>query len=399
MSYKERVVVTGLGVVSPLGDDHTSFWGNIQKNMASYSKIELENSDGITKYIKVNKINNFNPDHYMNKKDSRKMDRFTQFAVAATKLAIDDSKLNIGVDVEPNRVGVIIGTQYGGLDTWERQMNILFDKGPKRVSPFFVPMVIANIATGQVSINFKATGPNTTPVSGFCSSSHAIGDAYKLIQEGSADVVICGGAEASISMPILKGYSDMGILSNSYDHKENESSLLKKNESEGMVMSEGAGILILESLNSALKRNANIYSEIIGYGQSGGFDLKTMQPYPTNLENSIKSALNDANISVNKVSEILSFKSGIPYLDKIEVESVKNLFNENTRFINKNKSIGHMMGASGAIDGIIMSLSIYKKELPFDRLSEKKDINIAITNSIDLSGQCVSLIYSKPKIN
>lgn len=264
---KQRVVITGMGVITSLGQDLNTLWDNLMAGKSGISKIEAFDTSEYTTKIAAS-IKDFNPEDYIDRKDARKMDRFVQFAVAASKLALEDSKLVIGENVDAERVGVSVGSGIGGLGTWEDQHNALIEKGPKRVSPFFIPMMIANMGSGQVSISLGAKGPNTSPVTACATGSHAIGDSFRMIQRGDADAMICGGAEATIRPIGIAGFCSMRAMSTRNDEPEKASRPFDT-ERDGFVMGEGSGVLILESLDHALKRGAHIYGEVIGYGLSG----------------------------------------------------------------------------------------------------------------------------------
>ncbi|GJM74927.1 hypothetical protein HMSSN036_71430 [Paenibacillus macerans] len=259
-------MITGMGAITALGQDLDTFWNNLVQGKSGVSAIDSFDVSEYPTRIAAS-VKDFNPEDYMDRKEARKMDRFVQFAAAAAKSALQDSGLNIGEQADPERVGVMIGSGIGGLGTWEDQHNILLEKGPKRVSPFFIPMMIANMASGHVSILFGAKGPNTTTVTACATGTHSIGDSYKLIQRGDADVMICGGAEATIRPTGLAGFCSMRAMSTRNDEPEKASRPFDL-ERDGFVMGEGAGIFILEELEHAKKRGAKIYGEIIGYGLS-----------------------------------------------------------------------------------------------------------------------------------
>jgi 3-oxoacyl-[acyl-carrier-protein] synthase II len=264
---KHRVVVTGMGIVTSLGSDLETFWSNLVAGKSGVSRIESFDVSEYPTQIAA-EIKDFNPEDYIDRKEARRMDRFVQFAVAAGKMAVQDAGLELGVNVDPERVGVIVGSGIGGLGTWEEQHSILLEKGPKRVSPFFIPMMIANMASGQISMSIGAKGPNTTAVTACATGTHSIGDSFKLIQRGDADAMICGGAEATIRPTGLAGFCSMRAMSTRNDEPEKASRPFDA-ERDGFVMGEGSGVLVLESLEHAVKRGARIYAEVIGYGMSG----------------------------------------------------------------------------------------------------------------------------------
>ncbi|CAE6491720.1 unnamed protein product, partial [Rhizoctonia solani] len=288
---KQRVVVTGMGVMTSLGSELDTFWGNLMEGKSGVSQIEAFD---VTEYPTriAAEIKNFNPEDYgIDKKEARRMDRFVQFAVVASQNAVKDAGIGIGTDVDAERVGVMIGSGIGGLGTWEDQHNILLEKGPKRVSPFFIPMMIANMASGQVSMATGAKGPNSTAVTACATGTHSIGDSYKLIQRGDADMMICGGAEATIRPTGLAGFCSMRAMSTRNDEPEKASRPFDVDR-DGFIMGEGSGILVLESLEHAQKRGARIYAEVIGYGMSGDAHHMT-EPDPNGAARCMAKALRD----------------------------------------------------------------------------------------------------------
>lgn len=252
---KQRVVITGMGVVTSLGRDLETFWGNLMAGKSGVSLIEAFDVSEYPTKIAAS-IKDFNPEDFIDKRDARRMDRFVHFAVAASLMALKDAGLNIKEDTDPERVGVYVGSGIGGLATWEEQHKILLEKGPKRVSPFFIPMMIANMASGQVSMITGAKGPNSTAVTACATGTHTIGDSFKLIQRGDADVMICGGAEATISPTGIAGFCALRAMSTRNEEPEKASRPFDVDR-DGFVMGEGSGVLVLESLEHALKREAN----------------------------------------------------------------------------------------------------------------------------------------------
>jgi 3-oxoacyl-[acyl-carrier-protein] synthase II len=262
-----RVVITGMGVVTALGKDLETFWGSLMAGKSGVSHIESFDVSEYPTRIAA-EIKDFNPEEYMDRKEARKMDRFTQFAVVAAAKALQDADLRIGENIDPDLIGVSIGSGIGGAGTWEEQYRTLLERGPRRVSPFFIPMMIANMASGQVSIMTGAKGPNTTAVTACATGSHSIGDSMKIIQRGEAEAMICGGAEAAILPTGLAGFCAMRAMSTRNEEPQRASRPFDIDR-DGFVMGEGSGILVLESLEHAQKRGARIYAEVIGYGMSG----------------------------------------------------------------------------------------------------------------------------------
>ncbi|WP_110945236.1 beta-ketoacyl-ACP synthase II [Paenibacillus phocaensis] len=361
---KHRVVVTGMGVVTALGQDLDTLWNNLVQGKSGVSRIEAFDVSEYPTQIAAS-VKDFNPEDYVDRKEARKMDRFVQFATAAAVNAMKDSGLNIAEQADPERVGVMIGSGIGGLGTWEDQHNILLEKGPKRVSPFFIPMMIANMASGHVSILFGAKGPNTTAVTACATGTHSIGDSYKLIQRGDADVMICGGAEATIRPTGMAGFCSMRAMSTRNDEPEKASRPFDL-ERDGFVMGEGAGILILESLEHAKKRGAKIYGEIIGYGLSGDAHHMT-EPDPNGPERCMKMAIRDAGIAPEEVDYINAHGTSTPVGDRSETIAIKGAFGDHAYklAVSSTKSMtGHLLGAAGGVEAVICGLTLEHGVIP-----------------------------------
>lgn len=355
---KQRVVVTGMGVMTSLGNDLEQFWGNLMEGKSGVSLIEAFDVSEYPTRIAA-EIKGFNPELYADKKEARKMDRFVQFAVAASKKAVEDAGLNIGENADPERVGVMIGSGIGGLGTWEDQHNILLEKGPKRVSPFFIPMMIANMASGQVSMATGAKGPNSTAVTACATGTHSIGDSYKMIQRGDAEVMICGGAEATIRPTGMAGFCAMRAMSVRNDEPEKASRPFDTDR-DGFVMGEGSGVLVLESLEHAQQRGARIYAEVIGYGMSGDAHHMT-EPDPDGAARCMTRALKDAGIAPEEIDYINAHGTSTPVGDRSETLAVKKAFGDHAYkvAISSTKSMtGHLLGAAGGVEAVILGLTI-----------------------------------------
>lgn len=355
---KQRVVVTGMGVMTSLGNDLEQFWGNLMEGKSGVSHVEAFDVSEYPTRIAA-EIKGFNPELYADKKEARKMDRFVQFAVAASKKAVEDSGLNIGENADPERVGVMIGSGIGGLGTWEDQHNILLEKGPKRVSPFFIPMMIANMASGQVSMATGAKGPNSTAVTACATGTHSIGDSYKMIQRGDADVMLCGGAEATIRPTGMAGFCAMRAMSVRNDEPEKASRPFDVDR-DGFVMGEGSGVLVLESLEHAQQRGARIYAEVIGYGMSGDAHHMT-EPDPDGAARCMTRALKDAGLAPEDIDYINAHGTSTPVGDRSETLAVKKAFGDYAYkvAISSTKSMtGHLLGAAGGVEAVILGLTI-----------------------------------------
>jgi 3-oxoacyl-[acyl-carrier-protein] synthase II len=408
---KHRVVVTGMGVVTALGQDLDTLWDNLVQGKSGVSRVEAFDVSEYPTQIAAS-VKDFNPEDYVDRKEARKMDRFVQFATAAAVNAMKDSGLNIAEQADPERVGVMIGSGIGGLGTWEDQHNILLEKGPKRVSPFFIPMMIANMASGHVSILFGAKGPNTTAVTACATGTHSIGDSYKLIQRGDADVMICGGAEATIRPTGMAGFCSMRAMSTRNDEPEKASRPFDL-ERDGFVMGEGAGVLILESLEHAQKRGAKIYGEIIGYGLSGDAHHMT-EPDPNGPERCMKMAIRDAGIAPEEVDYINAHGTSTPVGDRSETIAIKRAFGDHAYklAVSSTKSMtGHLLGAAGGVEGVICGLTLQHGVIPptinlehpdpecdldyVPNEARRADVRVTMSNSFGFGGHNATIIMKK----
>jgi len=408
---KHRVVVTGMGVVTALGSDLETFWNNLAAGKSGITRIESFDVSEFPTQIAA-EIKDFNPEDYMDKKEARRMDRFVQLAVAAGKMAMRDAGLEPGANIDPERLGVIVGSGIGGLGTWEEQHSILLEKGPKRVSPFFIPMMIANMASGQISIIIGAKGPNTTAVTACATGTHSIGDSFKLIQRGEADAMICGGAEAAIRPTGLAGFCSMRAMSTRNDEPEKASRPFDI-ERDGFVMGEGSGVLVLESLEHALKRGARIYAEVIGYGMSGDAYHMT-DPDPDGAARCMQRALKDAGIAPEAIDYINAHGTSTPVGDKSETTAIKKTFGDHAYklAVSSTKSMtGHLLGAAGGIEAVILALTLKNgviaptinlenpdPECDLDYVpnaARKADVRTALSNSFGFGGHNATIVMRK----
>ncbi|RMH71785.1 MAG: beta-ketoacyl-[acyl-carrier-protein] synthase II [Gemmatimonadetes bacterium] len=405
-----RVVVTGLGALTPLGLSVEEYWENLKKGVSGIAPITyFDASDQATQI--AGELKGFDAVKAIGKKESRRMDPYTQYAVVSAQMAIEDAQLSDG-QFDPDRFGVVLGSGIGGIITFEQQHSVLMEKGPRRVSPFFVPMMIADMAAGEVSIRHHAKGPNFATVSACASGAHAIGEAYRIIQRGDAEVMLTGGSEAPISPISIAGFSSMKAMS-TRNHEPERASRPFDAERDGFVPGEGAGILILEELNHALQRNAKIYAEIVGYGLSGdAYHITSPAPGGEGAVRSMKLALR--GLDPKNVDYINAHGTSTPYNDKNETEAIKAVFGDHARklAISSTKSMtGHLLGASGGIEFVATVLAVKHDILPptinyenpdpecdldyVPNVARKQTVNLAISNSFGFGGHNVTLAAQK----
>jgi 3-oxoacyl-[acyl-carrier-protein] synthase II len=408
----QRVVITGMGVMSALGKDPETFWNSLMEGKSGVSLVEsFDVSDYPTRIAA--EIKDFNLENYgIDRKEARRMDRFVQFAVAASKDALQDAELSIAEQTDPERVGVIVGSGIGGLSTWEEQHKILLEKGPKRVSPFFIPMMIANMASGQISMITGAKGPNSTAVTACATGTHSIGDSFKIISRGDADVMICGGAEATITPTGMAGFCALRAMSTRNEEPERASRPFDKDR-DGFIMGEGAGILVLESLEHAQKRGAKIYAEVIGYGMSGDAHHMT-EPDPSGAARCMVKAIKDAGIRPEDIDYINAHGTSTPVGDISETTAIKSAFGDHayTVAVSSTKSMtGHLLGAAGGVEALICALTIKNgviaptvnlenqdPECDLDYVPNKPrqaDVKVAMSNSFGFGGHNATIILKR----
>ncbi len=392
-----RVVITGMGVITAHGYGLDLNWKNL---ISSHSGIKLIDSFKIDDM--PSKIGGVISDEIINEnfdeKDKRKMDKFILYALLASDEAIKNSGLNIIDYKEASRAGVIIGSGIGGLSTIYENSILLEKESPKKISPFFIPSSLINLAAGQVSIKYNFKGPNHSTVTACASGAHAIGDSFKLIQSNKADVMIAGGAEAALCRLGIAGFCSLRALSTNFNENPTKGSRPFDDNRDGFVMGDGAGILILEEYEHAKKRNANILAEIIGYGSSGDAYHITAPPEDGNgAERCMVSALNDAKINPEDIDYINAHGTSTPVGDKIEVMCVKKVFKNNLSKIKMSStksSIGHLLGASGSVESIYSILSLKNKKIPptlnlEKSMKEAEGLDLIPLNSIDSEVKCV----------
>ena len=409
---KKRVVITGLGCVTPIGNNKDEFWKNIKSGVCGIDTVTRFDISNFQTQI-AGEVKDFNAEEFINKKEVKRLDRFTQYAIASAKMAVEDANIDLD-SIDKDSMGVIIGTGIGGVETIEEQHKILLDKGNKRVSPFFVPMMIGNMAAGQVSIYLGAKGPNTNVCTACASGTHSIGDAFKIVQRGDANVMVAGGSEAPITALAFSGFCNMKAMSTRNDDPKTASRPFDKDR-DGFVMGEGAGIVILEELEHALNRNAKIYAEVVGYGLTAdAYHMTTPAEGGEGASRAMEMALNDGNVPLNEVDYINAHGTSTPYNDRLETLAIKNVFKENAYNISvsSTKSMtGHLLGAAGAVEAVICALSIdnefvpptinvqsVDEELDLDYVLDEgktKAIRYAISNSLGFGGHNASLVLKK----
>ena len=409
---ERRVVVTGLGAVTPLGVGVEETWKGICEGKSGIGYItHFDTMDFQTKI--AGEVKGFDPEKYIDKKQVRRMDTFVHFALASTIMAIEDSKLEI-TDQNACRIGVILGTGLGGLPILEKNHERLLEGGPKKISPFFIPMMIANIAPGYIAIRFGIKGPNTTIVTACAAGSHAIGDSFRMIQRGDTDIMITGGTEATITALNIAGFNVMKALSTRNDEPQKASRPFDKDR-DGFVAAEGAGILILEEMDSAIKRGAKIYAEIIGYGlSSDAYHITAPDPDGDGAARCMRMALNDGGIAHGEVDYINAHGTSTPLNDMIETMAIKTVFNDCSKKIpvSSTKSMtGHLLGAAGGVEAIFTILAIRDGIIPptinynvpdpdcdldyVPNIARKEKIKVAISNSFGFGGTNATLAFKR----
>ncbi len=362
---RRRVVVTGVGLVSPLGVGTQATWDGLLAGRSGVGAITRFDTERFEVKIAA-EVKGFQPEAWMEKKEVKKSDTFIHFALAASRMALDDGGLSID-ERNADRVGVVIGSGIGGLPLIERMHATLMERGPDRVSPFFIPGLIVNLAAGQVSIATGARGPNTAPCTACTTGLHAVGDAFRLIQEGWADAMLCGGTESVITPLAVAGFTAMHALSKRNDGPERASRPWDRDR-DGFVMGEGAGILLLEELESARRRGATVYCEVAGYGMSGdAHHISAPHPEGRGAVTVMQHALEDAELPAEAVDYINAHGTSTPLGDLAEVKAVHQVFGEHARRLavsSTKSSTGHLLGAAGGLECGILALAIRHQVLP-----------------------------------
>ncbi len=409
---KKRVVVTGLGVITGVGVGVDRFWDNIVNGVSGIDRITLMDTSDLEVKIGA-EVKEFDPTEYMDRKEVKRADRFVHFAVAAAKMAIADSGLEINPTNAEN-VGVVIGSGIGGMKTFEEQARICHEKGPKRVSPFFIPMMIPDMGSGFVSIITGAKGPNHSVVTACASGAHSIGDSLRIIQKGEAVAMITGGSEAAITRLSYAGFTSAGALSTNNDDPKGSSRPFDLNR-DGFVMGEGSGILILEELEHAKQRGAKIYAEVVGFGGSGdAYHMTSPDPEGDGAARAMRRAIADASITPGQISYINAHGTSTAANDRLETKAIKGVFGEAAYKIpvSSTKSMtGHLLGAAGGVEAIISSLALHDGIIPptinyqtpdpecdldyVPNQSRRSELEYVLSNSLGFGGHNACLAFRR----
>ena len=409
---KRRVVITGLGALTPIGNNLEEFWNGLLSGKSGGGAItKFDTSDFNTKF--ACELKGFDAGDYIDVKALKRMDPFTHYSLATAEMAMKDSKLNLE-EIDLERFGVIYGSGIGGMNTWETQHSNYIEGGPRKISPFFIPMMISDIAAGHISIRFGLKGPNYATTSACATSSHAIADAFILIQRGSADLMVSGGSEASITPMAIGGFNAARAISTWNDRPKEASRPFDKDRN-GFVMAEGSGTLILEEYEHAIKRGASIYAEIVGVGMTGdAFHITAPAPEGEGAFRSMREAVRDAGIELTDVDYINAHGTSTELNDKNETQAIKNLFGDHAYklSVSSTKSMtGHLLGAAGAIESIAASLALKHGKIPptinldepspecdldyTPKVAKDREIKYALSNTFGFGGHNASLLFKK----
>jgi beta-ketoacyl-acyl-carrier-protein synthase II len=405
-----RVVVTGLGTLSPVGNTAEEFWSSLVQGRSGVGMITKFDTTGYPTRI-AGEVQNFDPLNFVDKKEARRLDPYLQYAIASSVLAVQDAALDTG-KVDGTRFGVLIGSGIGGISTLLESHRNLLEKGPDRVSPFFIPMLIANMASGLVSMRFGAKGPNSAVVTACATGNHAIGDSFKIIQRNDADIMIAGGSEAIIVPLTIAGFCSMKAMSTHNDEPTKAMRPFDANR-DGFVAGEGAGIVVLEALEHALARDARIYAEIVGYGMTGdAHHMTAPDPEGDGAARAMAAAVRDAGLDVSAIGYINAHGTSTPYNDKFETIAIKRVFGDHARrlAVSSTKSMtGHLLGAAGGIEAIATVLALHHGVLPptinyetpdpdcdldyVPNQARKQQVEVALSNAFGFGGTNAALAF------
>ena len=409
---KRRVVVTGLGIVSPLGIGLEENWDAVSNGRSGIGPITRFDPKDVNAKI-AGEVKNFNPEDYIEKKEIEKMDTFLHYSLAAGKMAVEDSGLVIN-DENAERVGVLVGSGLGGLETIEKYHTLMLEKGPKKISPFFIPMLIVNLAPGHLSMHFGCKGPNLSIVTACATGNHSIGEAFKIIQRGDADAMIAGGVESTITPLAVGGFCAMKALSTRNDEPERASRPFEKDRT-GFVMAEGAGMIILEELESAKKRGASIHGEITGFGcNSDAHHITAPSPGGEGAARCMNLALNDAGLNNEEIDYVNAHGTSTYMNDLYETQGMKSVFKESAKklWVSSTKSMtGHLLGAAGGVEAVFSLLTIKNGVVPptinyetpdpecdldyVPNTAREKQVDKVMSNSFGFGGTNATLIFQK----
>ncbi|MFT5837379.1 MAG: 3-oxoacyl-[acyl-carrier-protein] synthase II [Candidatus Azotimanducaceae bacterium] len=411
---RKRVVITGIGTVTSYGNGVETFWDNL---LAGKSGIDTVQSFDVTDYpSKVGaECLHFNPGEYMDPKEARRNDRYTQFAVAASRLALKDAGIEDTATLDADRFGVLIGSGIGGMITIQTQSRRLYEGGPRKVSPFMIPSLIANIASGVVAIEVGARGPNFGIVSACASGTHSIGEAFHMLRDGESDIMLAGGSEAAITELGYAGFCSMRAMSTSYNDNPTEASRPFDKGRDGFIMGEGSGVLVMETLEHAKARGATIYCEIAGYSATcDAYHITSPDPEGKALGAAMRNVVKEAGIEAEDVSYINAHGTSTPYNDKFETGAIKKALGDHAYklAVSSTKGMtGHLLGAAGGIESAVCALSIRDGKVPptinyndpdpdcdldyVPNEARKVDVNVAICNNLGFGGHNATLLFKK----
>ncbi len=409
---QRRVVITGMGAITPVGLNVEEMWQTMLAGKGGTSLItKFDTTEFVTKFAA--EIKGFEPLNHFEKKEVRRLDAYTQYALVCSREAIKSSEIDFDKE-DKNRIGVIIGSGIGGMMSFETEMRKLIEKGPKRISPFFIPQMISDIAAGQVSIEFGLKGPNYATVSACATSGHAVGAAFETVKRGDADIMVCGGSEAAITAMGIGGFNSMKALSTRNDDPSSASRPFDLNR-DGFVMGEGAGIMIVEDLEHAIKRNANIIAEIAGIGfTADAYHLTAPAPEGEGAVRAMKQCILDGNLSVEDIQYVNAHGTSTPFNDKNETAAIKTVFGELVKdlSISSTKSMtGHLLGSAGVVEGIVCALAIKNNIIPptinYDtpdpecdlnytpNKAQNREVTAAVSNTFGFGGHNACLSFKK----
>ena len=409
-----QVVITGIGTLTSVGHGVDEFWTSLKSGKSGITGVTRFDCSDIASKV-ASEITKFNPEDFMDPKEVRRNDRYAQMALAATHYALADANLSRD-EIVPDRTGVLVGSGIGGMETIEKQMTTLIERGPRRVSPFMIPSLIANIAGGIIAIDLGAQGPNFSIVSACASGSHAIGEAFEMIRRGAADMIFAGGSEAAVTRIGFAGFSSMKAMSTNFNDDPSRASRPFDAQRDGFVMGEGAGVLVLETKENAEKRGARIYAEIVGYSATcDAFHVTTPDVESKALTQCMNQALAVAQVEASSVNYVNAHGTSTPYNDRSETVALKNVFGEyakNGLQVSSTKSMtGHLLGAAGAIEAAAVCKAIEEDIIPptinyenpdpdcdldyVPNEARESNVSLAMSNNSGFGGHNASLIFKR----